>query len=185
MAEVAEKIKEILVSRGGHNLGGLRRQFKIMDDNGDKRLCADDLKYGFSDFGIDLSGDELTSFIAFANQDGDGTLSFDEFILAIRGPMNETRTAVVDQAYNKFDADGNGTVAIDDIKAVYNTDSHPKVQSGEMTSDQVFAEFLGAFGDKDGDGSISKEEWYSYYNMMSAGVDNDEEFCLIITQSKL
>ena len=52
-----------------------------------------------------------------------------------------------------------------------------------MTADQIFAEFMGSFGDKDGDGVISKNEWYSYYKTISAGVDNDEEFVLIITQA--
>ena len=52
-----------------------------------------------------------------------------------------------------------------------------------MTPDQVFAEFLQAFGDKDADGQISQDEWYTYYNTISAGVDNDEEFALIITNA--
>lgn len=97
--------------------------------------------------------------------------------------MSDERKAVCDLAYNKFDADGNGQVVIADIAAVYNTDHHPKVQSGEQTSEEVFAEFLGAFGDKDANGAISKAEWYSYYNTISAGVDNDEEFELIIKQA--
>ena len=181
MAEVAAKIAEQLASRGGHMLGGLRRQFKIMDNAGDKRLDRDDLKYGLTDFGVEIDADELTQFIEHADtQEADGKLTFDEFIVAIRGPMNEARQAVCDEAYNKFDVDGSGSVNIADIQAAYNTDHHPKVQSGEMTSDDVFAEFLGAFGDKDGDGAISQEEWYSYYNTISAGVDNDEEFELII-----
>ena len=180
---VVQKIRDQLVARGGHSLGGLRRQFKIMDDNGDKKLDKNDLLYGLNDFGLNLSAAELGEFIQIADTDSSGALSYDEFITAIRGPMNETRKAVCDQAYNKFDADGNGTVALDDIKAVYNADKHPKVMSGEMTPDQVFAEFMTSFGDKDGDGVISKNEWYSYYNTISAGVDNDEEFCLIITQA--
>jgi hypothetical protein len=31
---------------------------------------------------------------------------------------------------------------------------HPKFQNGEMTEDEIFAEFLGNFGDKNGDGKI-------------------------------
>eukprot|EP00927_Polykrikos_kofoidii_P058511 TRINITY_DN53068_c0_g1_i1.p1 TRINITY_DN53068_c0_g1~~TRINITY_DN53068_c0_g1_i1.p1 ORF type:complete len:189 (-),score=46.22 TRINITY_DN53068_c0_g1_i1:104-670(-) len=183
MAEVAAKIAEQLASRGGHSLGGLARQFKIMDDAGDKKLDAGDLKYGLQDFGIEISSDELAEFIAHADSETDGVLTYNEFIVAIRGPMSDDRKAVVDQAYAKFDADGNGFVKIDDIKAVYSADEHPKVISGEMTPDQVFAEFLQAFGDKDADGMISQDEWYTYYNTISAGVDNDEEFALIITNA--
>ena len=115
MAEVAAKIAEQLASRGGHSLGGLRRQFKIMDDAGDKKLDAGDLKYGLQEFGVEISADELAEFIAHADSETDGVLTYNEFIVAIRGPMNDDRKAVVDQAYAKFDADGNGFVKIDDI----------------------------------------------------------------------
>ena len=83
MAEVAEKIAAQLCSRGGHSLGGLRRQFKIMDDAGDKKLDAQDLCYGLQDFGLDITKDELQEFIAHADADGSGTLNFDEFITAM------------------------------------------------------------------------------------------------------
>ena len=127
MAEVAAIIAEQLASRGGHMLGGLRRQFKIMDNAGDRKLDRDDLLYGLQDFGLDITGDQLNEFIAHADSDGSGKLSFDEFIVAIRGPMNEARQAVCDEAYNKFDVDGSGAVNIGDIQAAYNTDHHPKV----------------------------------------------------------
>ena len=184
MAEEARaKIAEGLASRGGHNLGGLRRQFKILDDNGNKRLSAEDLKYGLQDFIQDITTEECQEFLTLADTEGNGDVTFDEFLCAIKGPMNDFRRECVDKAYNKFDADGGGSVTIEDIKGVYNTDSHPKVESGEMTSDEVFADFLGAFGDKDGDGTISKEEWYSYYDMISASIDDDEYFKLMIDQA--
>ena len=52
-----------------------------------------------------------------------------------------------------------------------------------MTADQIFAGFMGKMGDADGDQSITKQEWYDYYNGISASVDNDEEFVLILTNA--
>ena len=49
-----------------------------------------------------------------------------------------------------------------------------------MTEDQIFGEFLAAFGDKDDSGSIIKEEWDDYYRGISSSVDTDDEFVLII-----
>ncbi len=40
--------------------------------------------------------------------------------------MNEKRKAVCDKAYAKMDSDGNGYVTMDDVRAKYNVDSHPK-----------------------------------------------------------
>lgn len=53
---------------------------------------------------------------------------------------------------------------------------HPKVQSGEMTEDDVFSEFLESFGDKNKDGKISRAEWDDHYAAISASIDNDEHF---------
>ena len=53
---------------------------------------------------------------------------------------------------------------------------HPKVQTGEMTEDEVFLEFLQNFGDRNRDGKITRSEWNEYYAAVSASVDNDDHF---------
>ena len=83
---------------------------------------------------------------------------------------------MVDKAFLKFDKDGSGTIEAADLKGVYNCTFHPKVQSGEMTEDEVFLEFLANFGDKNRDGKISREEFEEYYAAVSSSIDNDEHF---------
>ena len=51
-----------------------------------------------------------------------------------------------------------------------------------MTEEDVFNEFLGAFGGGD-DGAISREEWIDYYNGISSSFDTDEEFVQSITNA--
>ena len=65
----------------------------------------------------------------------DGTLSIDEFLLAIRGEMNEKRTSLVEQAFRKIDKDGNGLLEVQDIKDTYKADRHPDVLQGKKTED--------------------------------------------------
>ena len=52
-----------------------------------------------------------------------------------------------------------------------------------MTEEQIFEEFLGAFGDKDGDGQISKEEWDDYYRGISSSFDTDDQMVQSITNA--
>ena len=59
---------------------------------------------------------------------------------------------------------------------MYNTKFHPKVQSGEMTEDEVFLEFLQNFGDRNNDGKITQEEWLEYYAAVSSSIDNDDHY---------
>ena len=72
--------------------------------------------------------------------------------------------------------DGNGVVTSADLRVVFDTSSHPKVISGEMTDEEVFVQVLASFGDKNGDGIITKQEWDDYYAAVSANIDNDNHF---------
>ena len=57
----------------------------------------------------------------------DGTLNVDEFLLAIRGEMNQARTSMVEQAFNKIDVNRQGFFYMDDLKNLYKADRHPDV----------------------------------------------------------
>lgn len=55
--------------------------------------------------------------------------------------------------------------------------------NGKKTEDQVLTEFLKTFemhhnvmNDNAADGSVTKEEFYEYYNNISASIDNDQYF---------
>lgn len=183
IAPILQSVKDQLQARGAESIGALGRAFKVMDDNGDRKLDKDELYYGLTDYGCNISKAESNTLFAAMDKNGDGKLNFDEFLVAIRGQMNETRMAVCDKAYNKMDTNGDGHVTMEDVRATYNVDSHPKYISGEMTADQIFATFMGRMGDSDADGHITKQEWYDYYNGISASVDNDEEFVLILTNA--
>lgn len=66
--------------------------------------------------------------------------------------MSSARIAIINQAFGKFDKTGDGVIALDDLKGVYNARCHPKFQSGEKSEEQILREFLDVFdqGVKDG-----------------------------------
>jgi Ca2+-binding EF-hand superfamily protein len=93
--------------------------------------------------------------------------------------MNPARKALVKRAYDKLDANGDGFVRLDDIKHFYNARKHPKVVSGEKTQDEVLKEFLNTF-DADKDGTLTLEEFEKYYSGVSASIDSDAYFSLMM-----
>ena len=61
---------------------------------------------------------------------------------------------------------------------------HPKYRSGEWTLEQVLQSFLDAFdsqGNKDG--VVSRDEFMSYYATLSATIDDDSYFDLMMRNS--
>ena len=158
--------------------------FKQLDSfDGNRKVDREEFKVGLQELGCDLSGDEIDELVTLFDKNGDGIIIFDEFLEGVRGSLNEARQPIVDAAYAKFDADGSGAISADDLRGVYSGAEHPKVISGEMTEDEVYAEFLESFGDKNQDGSISRQEWNDYYAAVSASVDNDDHFILSVTNA--
>lgn len=73
-----------------------------------------------------------------------------------------------------------------DICETYNAKKHPAVIEGRKTERQVLEEFLSTFethmSDKP-DGIVTPEEFVEYYTNVSASIDNDEYFELMMNQA--
>lgn len=72
------------------------------------------------DFRIGLNPKQVAIAFKIFDRDGGGTISFDEFLRAIRGEMNAFRAAIAKKAYAIMDSDHSGSLDINDIRQVYN-----------------------------------------------------------------
>lgn len=98
----------------------------------------------------------------------------------IRGEMNERRTRLADMAFNVLDKDGSGTVELSDIIGVYDASKHPDVVQGRKSSSQVLREFLDTFDCGEKDGIVTRTEFRRYYSNISASIDDDDYFELVV-----
>lgn len=172
-----------MCARGAKTVRGLGRVFRTMDDNGNRKVDAQEFFVGLNECGCKLTKQETDCLLSHYDTDKDGNVNFDEFLVMIRGRLNPTRQAVVDAAFCKFDSDGSGCVTAADLRCVYSCNAHPKVISGEITEDEAFLEFLANFGDKNNDGKITKTEWNDYYSAVSSSIENDDHFVMLMTQA--
>ena len=178
---VLERVRTQIKARGAKTIRGLGRTFRNFDSfDGNHKIDAEEFYSGLCEIQVQVSRDEANRLMALFDTDGDGHVDFNEFLVGIRGSLNAKRQALVDKAYLKFDANGDGSITAADLKGVYNCTMHPKVISGEQTADEVFLEFLQNFGDKNRDGCISREEWSEYYAAVSSSIDNDDHFVALM-----
>nr|VZI19695.1 unnamed protein product [Spirometra erinaceieuropaei] len=176
-----EKLRLQCLSRGGTGIMGLARQFKIMDDDGNRSLDIKEFMKGCADFGVQISKEECQEVFQAIDKDNSGTIDFDEFLQALRPPLSNSRINLINQAFIKMDKTKDGTITADDLKGVYNVSKHPKYLNGEWTEDQVFAEYLKTFEvGGDVDAIVTKEEFLNYYSGLSASIDNDAYFDLMM-----
>jgi len=81
--------------------------------------------WGLKENGHTLSPSEFERVFKYFDKNNDGKISYDEFLVVLRGSLNVRRKGLVDLAFNKLDRDGSGFVDINDLVGVYSVESHP------------------------------------------------------------
>ncbi|CAH8634958.1 unnamed protein product [Schistosoma margrebowiei] len=140
-----EKLRYQCLLRGASGIAGIGRQFRIIDDDGNKKLDFKEFSKGCRDFGVDLSKDEIKEIFDEIDTDQSGFIDFDEFLMSLRPPMSKCRLDVLNKAFLKMDKTKDGAITIEDLKGVYNVKNHPKFINGEKTEDEILVEFLKTF----------------------------------------
>ncbi|RYH31804.1 hypothetical protein EON65_01950 [archaeon] len=202
---VLDTLRLQLKKSGASGIAGLSRKFRIMDDSGDGKLDLNEfvkgmkeckiadltdkaIKHLFRYFGKQILDVNIHTVLPSAtntflclDRDDSGFINYDEFLVGIRGVLNTRRKDMVAQAFRVLDSDGSGIVDINDITGRYNASVHPDVIMGKRTEKEVLREFLEAFETgKERDGMITPKEFENYYANVSASIDDDDYFELMI-----
>ena len=188
--DLLQRLRDKLKSRGARGIIGLAKQFRIMDDNHSLSLDKFEFSKAMQDYMLGFSEGEIQTLFAHMDFDRSGLIEYDEFLRMIRGPMSAARKAIVMKAFNKMDSDQSGMIDINDIRGVYKADKHPDVMAGKKTEQQILSEFLETFetahsmrNQQTPDHIVSKEEWVEYYNNVSASIDRDDYFALMMNNA--
>ena len=180
-----------MAARGARGIMGLKRIFKIMDDDASGYLDVQEFNKALKDYRVSVTPDETRKLFSAFDLNGDGNISYDEFLRGVVGEMNQPRRALVKRAFDKLDKNKNGIVDIDDIKGVYNAKNHPDVKLGKKTEEEVLSEFLDTFemhyalmhGQGSRDKKIDFDEFIEYYNNVSMSVEDDRYLELMMTNA--
>lgn len=192
--ELVTKLREMLAKRGARGMIGLQRIFKIMDDDHSGTLSIQEFWKACKDFRVNISQDECRKLFDLFDENDDGELHYDELMVNIRGQLSPFRKKLIKKAFDKLDADGNGQLEASDVKAFFNAKNHPDVKSRKKTEDEVLDDFLQTFevhrslsradsNSKKGDGKVNLNEFMDYYSNVSASIDDDAYFELMITNA--
>ena len=181
------KVRDAFVARSGGvvelGIKELGRRFRVVDDNGDRRLSKVDFSNAVSEISLHFSKADVDKIFRTFDVNSDGTISFEEMLHIVRGPMNNHHKELVQLAFRKLDLDASGVVTIRDMESKYVAERHPDVLRGHLTARQVLTGFLSIWDTYDHDGVVTFAEFCDYYHGISASVDSDEVFEAVILSS--
>lgn len=178
---IVQRVKAKIIARAGvQGIRGISRLLRIMDDNRDGKLSRSELKYGLADLGIEVTNIELDQLVGRFDRDKNGSIDLDEFLVGLRGELSERRVRVLRRAFAVLDKDADKQISLREIQRVYDARQHPDVQAGRMTEEQALRNFVSQWDRHDKDGIITFDEFLDYYRDISASIDDDEYFEVMI-----
>ena len=156
-----------------------------MDFNGNKKLDTGEFEQALAAFGIFPKKVELQALMKFYDVDGDGNISYDEFLSGLREELSERRINMVKKAFSILDNDGSGIIKVNDIDGIYDVSMNPEFLEGRKTKNEILTEFLNNFDGARGnnDGCVTWVEFCDYYSDLGMSTPSDEYFVRMMESS--
>lgn len=178
------KMREVLSLRAGGfpTMKAMGVQFRIIDRDRSGKLSKEEFNIAldclFKAYKVSFSVTEKNSLYSMFDRDGGG-VDYNEYVRSVRGDMNDFRLGWVDRAFDIMDKDGSGVITMDDVASAYDVSQNPAVQSGKNSPTEAFTVFMNNF-DISRDGQVTRDEFHESYQWVSASIDNDDYFELMM-----
>lgn len=162
-SDVIKKLKVTMINRAGSSFK-LANTFKLMDTNRSQYLDIKEFESCLNKIGFFMSKVETQAIFKVFDKNGDKSIDMNEFLNALKDPLNKRRLAMVRKCFNYMDKDNSGVITKSDIKDLYTANWHPDVLEGKKTEDQILLEYLSNFEGTSGnrDGEVTWNEFLGY-----------------------
>ena len=178
---IMARIRERITERGAVGIRGIGRLFRIADDDGSRSIdLYNELPKLLGDIGVLLNKTEIAELGRMLDRNGDGQITYDEFVYHFAPPLNKFRQDAVNRAFDYLDKNGNGILEVEDLRMNYPTVANPTRTVRRISPQEVMFQSVLSTFDKNGDGHITREEFLDYYREQSPNIDNDEHFALLL-----
>jgi Ca2+-binding EF-hand superfamily protein len=179
------RMREVLALRAGgfESCKNMGNQFRIIDRDRTGQLTKEEFNIAldtlFTAYNVKFTPAEKNALFTMFDYDKGGAVSYDEFTRGVRGDMSDFRVNWVKQAFAILDKDNSGIVDSMDISRTYDVSKNPAVMSGKVSPQDAIRQFMQHY-DGNHDGKVSLEEFVESYQWISASIESDDYFELMI-----
>ncbi|KAL5283458.1 hypothetical protein ACFFRR_006002 [Megaselia abdita] len=166
------KLMLLCLRQGAGGIVILGRNFRHLNIDKKENVSFDTFKHAIIGTGYDMDDSEIDDLF-------ENFVDVNEFFDKLRPPMSDTRMSSLNEAFSKLDPEGKGSTDSANFKKIYNVDKHPRYQNGDYTKESMDKRMLKDFDEN----IITKEDFINYYSAISAQIDKDVYFDLLMRES--
>merc|ERR1711971_577937 len=131
----------------------IKEAFSLFDTDSSGSIDGKELKTVMRALGFEPEPGEIEKMIADVDDDGNGTMEFDDFFRMMEKKiLNKDPKDGMRKAFKLFDDDQTGKISFKNFKRIAK-------ELGETMTDDVLQEVLDE-ADRDGDGEINEDEFF-------------------------
>ena len=119
VGRINNQFKMQIQKRGGIGIRSLGVIFRRMDNNGNRKLDQAEFTEALATYGLFPKVVEIQALMKYYDVDGDGNITYEEFIRGLRDPLSERRRAMVDKAFDLINRNNDEMISVADIDAIY------------------------------------------------------------------
>lgn len=179
-----ELLRYMCLSRGYSGLLHFGRVFREMSHKGKKVINLKEFIAALDKLGLELTEHQAVEvFKHFEKDEFQTTILIDDLLEGVKPYMSPSRKSIVHQAFAKIDKEESGSITLEALRHAYDVTSNPKYEAGIETREQILKNFIDHFEEHHHKNRpITLEDFENYYAALSASVDDDTYFDLVIRQ---